>query len=198
VKKLVTFILSRVATGLLILAPLYLCILLVLKAMNSLRGIVQPIVKLVPDPLPAEYLVSLLFVLAVCFLFGLLVRTRRGRRYWEFGDRSLFQRIPGYTVLRGLTQQLAGDTQSEAWKPALVELEDALVPAFIIERLSDSDSFTIFIPSSPTPMAGTVYILSAERVHPIDVPFTRAPHIISRWGSGSGELLAAMKKAPTP
>jgi len=32
-------------------------------------------------------------------------------------------------------------------------------------------------------------------VHPLDVPFTQAIKAISRWGSGSKELLAAMKKA---
>jgi uncharacterized membrane protein len=194
VKKIAGFLLSRLGTGLLIVAPLYLCLLLLLKAMNSLRGIIEPIAKLIPDWLPAEYLLSLLLILALCFVLGLLVRTPRGRQFWELCDRSLFQRIPGYAVIRGLTQQLAGQTQDEAWKPALVELEDALVPAFIIERLSDG--FTVFVPSSPTPLAGTIYILSPERVHPVDVPFTHALQVISRWGAGSGKLVAAMKKSP--
>jgi uncharacterized membrane protein len=196
VKKIAGFLLSRLGTGVLIVAPLYLCLLLLLKAVNSLRGIMEPIAKLIPDWLPAEYLLSLLLILAVCFTLGLLVRTPRGRQFWEMCDRSLFQRIPGYAVIRGLTQQLAGKTQDESWKPALVELEDALVPAFIIERLSEG--FTVFVPSSPTPLAGTIYILSPERVHPVDVPFTHALQVISRWGAGSGEFVAAMKKTPPP
>ncbi len=193
-KKSANFFLSRLGTGLLIIAPLYLCLLLLLKAMNSLRGVMAPIAKLIPDWLPAEYLLSLLLILAVCFVLGLLVRTPPGRRIWERCDRSLFQRIPGYAVIRGLTQQLAGQTKDDSWKPALVELEDALVPAFIIERLSDG--FTVFVPSSPTPLAGTIYILSPDRVHPVDVPFTHALQVVSRWGAGAGELLAAMKQAP--
>ena len=39
-----------------------------------------------------------------------------------------------------------------------------------------------------------VYILTAERVHPLDVPFTQAIKAISRWGSGSKDLLAAMQR----
>ena len=195
-KKIAGFLLSRLGTGLLILAPLYLCLLLLLKAMNSLRGIMEPIAKLIPDWLPAEYLLSLLLILAVCFLLGLLVRTRRGRWFWDMCDRSLFQRIPGYAVIRGLTQQLAGQTQDESWKPALVELEDALVPAFIIERLSEG--FTVFVPSSPTPLAGTIYILSPDRVHPLDVPFTQALQVVSRWGADSKDLVAAIKKPAAP
>jgi uncharacterized membrane protein len=63
-------------------------------------------------------------------------------------------------------------------------VEDALVAAFIIEELEDG-RFTVFVPSIPTPLAGAVYILSAERVHPLNVPFTKAIKTISRWGSGS-------------
>jgi len=59
------------------------------------------------------------------------------------------------------------------WKPALAEIEEALVPAFIIEELEDG-RFTVFVPSGATPFAGAVYILSRERVHPLDVPFTQA------------------------
>ena len=46
------------------------------------------------------------------------------------------------------------------------------VPAFIIEEL-ENGSFTVFVPSIPTPLAGAVYILTSDRVHPLDVPFTR-------------------------
>ena len=37
----------------------------------------------------------------------------------------------------------------------MAEIEDALVPAFIIERLDDG-RFTVYIPSVPTPLVGAV------------------------------------------
>jgi hypothetical protein len=43
------------------------------------------------------------------------------------------------------------------------------------------------------PLAGAVYILTPDRVHPLDVSFTHAIEIIAKWGSGSKELIAAMK-----
>jgi uncharacterized membrane protein len=104
-----------------------------------------------------------------------------------------FERLPGYGLLRSLTQRLAGDSDESAWTPALVELEEALVPAFVIEELDDG-RFTVFVPSVPTPLAGAVYVLSRERVHLLDVPFTQAVSSISRWGAGSSDLVAAMRK----
>jgi hypothetical protein len=44
-----------------------------------------------------------------------------------------------------------------------------VVPAFIIEKHT-AGQFTVFVSSSPTQMAGAIYILSSERVHPVDVP----------------------------
>jgi len=76
-------------------------------------------------------------------------------------------------------QRLAGEGQESAWKPALAEFDEALVPAFIIEELEDG-RFTVFVPSVPTPLAGAVYILSRERVHALDVPLTQAIRCISR------------------
>ena len=75
-------------------------------------------------------------------------------------ERSLFERLPGYALFRSLTQRLAEEDQESAWKPAVVEIEEALVPAFIIEGFEDG-RFTVFVPSVPTPLAGAVCILNA-------------------------------------
>ena len=182
--------------GLLVVVPLYLSVLLLLKAMQSLVGLVRPVAMLLPAWLPAEHALSLLLVIILCFLIGAAVRTPAGRAIRERIEKSLFERIPGYALLRSLTQRIAGKDEERAWKPALVEIEEALVPAFIIEELDDG-RFTVFVPSVPTPFAGAVYILAAERVHPLDVPFTEALKSISRWGSGSKELVAAMKPEST-
>ena len=191
-KKFGEFVVRALVAGLLILVPFYLAVLLLLKATQSVVALVKPFAMLLPDWFPAEHVLSLLLVLIVCFLVGVAVRTPTGRAIRERIEKTLFERLPGYALLRSLTQRLAGQGEENVWKPALVEIEDALVPAFIIEELEDG-RFTIFVPSVPTPFAGAVYILSPERVHPLDIPFTQAVQSVSRWGSGSKDLVAAMK-----
>ena len=191
-KKFGEFVVRALVAGLLILVPFYLAVLLLLKATQSVVALVKPFAMLLPDWFPAEHVLSLLLVLIVCFLVGVAVRTPTGRAIRERIEKTLFERLPGYALLRSLTQRLAGQGEENVWKPALVEIEDALVPAFIIEELEDG-RFTIFVPSVPTPFAGAVYILSRERVHPLDIPFTQAVQSVSRWGSGSKELVAAME-----
>ena len=192
-KKVRDFIVSRLLAGVLVLAPIYLAALLLLKAMKTLTGFVRPLAKVLPEWLPADHIFSLLLVMSICFLIGTTVRTRAGRAAWGRMENSLFQKIPGYTVVRGFTQQLAGETQGESWKPALAEIEEALVPAFIIEELEDG-FFTVFVPSVPTALSGAVYILSQDRVHRVNVPIAHVIKAVSRWGSGSKDLLAAMER----
>lgn len=197
VKKVRQSITQTLLAGTLFVLPVYLAILLLLKAAKSVGGLVKPLTQMVPETLPAENLLSFLLVLAICLLIGMALRTSVGRAARTRLENSLLQKIPGYGVFRSMTNQMAGDSREHGWKPALAEIEEALVPAFIVEDLDDG-RYTVFVPSVPTPFAGAIYILTAERVHPVDVPFTQAIQVITRWGAGSGELVAAMRESRIP
>ena len=192
-KKALGFVTKAVIVGLLIVVPIYLAVLLLLKGMKSVMTLVQPFTHLLPDSLPAETILSLLLMLTICFLIGVAVRTRAGQAVRERIERTFFERIPGYALIRSLTHQVAGESRENVWKPALFESDEALIPAFIIEEFEDG-RYTVFVPSIPTPFAGAVYILDRKRVHPVDVPFTEAIKTVSRWGSGSKDLVAAMER----
>ena len=110
-RELVT---STVVGGLFIVVPVYLAVLLLLKGMKSAASLVRPLAVLVPDWLPAEDFLSLVLVLALCFLVGAAVRTRAGRAIRERMERMFFERLPGYGLLRSLTQRLAGDSDENA------------------------------------------------------------------------------------
>jgi uncharacterized membrane protein len=191
-KRLTQFLLSSFVGGFITLLPLYLSVLLILKAMQAVGKLLHPIAKLLPEWFPAERVLSLVVVLLFCVLIGAVGRTRAGKAARERMEHSLFARIPGYSLFRSLTQQLAGSQEEHVWKPALAEIEEALVPAFVIEEFEDG-RFTVFVPSAPTPLSGSIYILTADRVHPVDVPLTHAVKALSRWGAGSKELVAAME-----
>ena len=194
-KRFYQFIVHTFLAGFLALLPIYLAALLLLKAMKSLRGLLRPFAHLLPGWFPT--VVSVLLILIGCFLVGIVLGTATGEKVRAALEKSLLQKIPGYTLFRGMTRQLAGENRESAWKPALAEIEDALVPAFIIEEFDDG-RFTVFVPSVPTLLAGTVYILTAERVHPLNVPFARVVKAVTQWGSGSKDLVRAMESKNAP
>ncbi len=191
-KFLRDFVGTAVVGGLIVLVPLYLAVLVVAKLMGTVGDVVKPIANLLPAWLPAERLLSLLLVLSVCFAVGLLVRTTRGAAVRDRLERSLFGKLPGYELFRSLSLRATGHSEQAGWKPAIVEVEDAYVPAFIIETL-DNGSYTVFVPSVPTPFAGAIYVLTPDRVHAIDVPLAQAARAVSQWGVGTKSLIEKMK-----
>jgi uncharacterized membrane protein len=195
VSKFFQSVTSTLVAGILVIAPVYLAVILLLKLMQSLAGLAEPLVRLLPDWLPGERLLSLLLLLLVCLIVGLVARSRVGRAMRERMEESVLGKLPGYALFRSLTQRIAGKADDVTWKPALAEIEEALVPAFIIEQLADG-RYTVFVPSVPTPLAGAVYVLTPERVHPLSVGFAQAIKTVSRWGAGAKDLVAAMEDTP--
>ncbi len=197
-KPAMEFLTKSLFRGLLIVVPVYFAVLLLLKGMKSVAKLVSPFAQILPEWVPAEEFLSLLLVLAICVVIGASVSTGIGKAARNWFEKNVFERIPGYALFRGLTNQIAGKARESTWKAALFQGDEGLAPAFIIEELDDG-RYTIFVPSIPTPFAGAVYIIERERVFPLDVPFTDAIKVVSRWGSGAKDLVAAMeKKAPSP
>ena len=154
-KQSAVFLSKALIRGLLIVVPVYLAVLLLLKGMKSVANLVSPLAQLLPAWVPAEQFLSLLLVLAICVAIGAYVGTRVGEGIRSWIERTVFERIPGYGLIRSLTDQVAGRSRETTWTAALIEIEDALVPAFIIEELEDG-RYTVFVPSIPTPFAGAV------------------------------------------
>lgn len=190
--KVSQFLKMTMLGGLVVILPVALIVLLLMKAMTAVQEVLQPIVSLLPEDVILPKVMALLIVIGGCFLTGLVLKTRIGRQVYQVGERQILERIPGYTLLRDLSQQFSGREEGVSFSVALVEIEEALVPAFLVEEHEDG-SFMVFVPSSPTPTVGALYILPRERVHPVNVPFVQAIKCVTRWGVGSGELLRAMR-----
>ena len=154
--------------------------------------LLNPITDKIPATLQFRQVIAALAVIVVCFIAGLIARTGPGLRAKNAFELAVLEKLPGYGVLRGLAGRISGQTEELTFAPALVEIEEALVPALIIEELEDG-SYTVLVPSVPTPMAGSLYILPRERVHPVDVSFTSALKVFSKWGTGAGEFVRAMR-----
>ena len=180
--------------GVLVLIPIYLSVLLVLKALGGVVALVAPITGGLPETLPLREVIAMLLLIGACFVCGVAVRTGPGLRAKDAFERAVLEKIPGYALIRGLAGKIAGRENEHTFTVVLAEIEDALVPAFLVEDCDD-DHCAIFVPSVPTPAAGAIYIIAKSRVHVVAVPFTRAVSVISKWGAGSGELLEGMKRA---
>jgi uncharacterized membrane protein len=186
-KGLAEFTKTTLIGGVLVVLPIYVAILLLAKTLSGVLALLSPVTAAIPAGAQFRQLIALLIVLAVCLLAGIIVRSRAGLHAKLVVERTVLEKIPGYTLVRGLAERVSGDEREGSFRPALIELEDALAPGFIIEELEDG-RYTVLIPSVPTPAAGALFIMPRNRVHPVDVPFTQAVTVISKWGAGAGVL----------
>lgn len=193
--KLLNFLKTTLLGGALVVLPAWLAVVLLLKALTQLRVFVKPVSSQLPESVGHPQALAVIILIVLCFAVGAFVRTAIGRHVKQVAERTVLEKVPGYTTLRGVAEQLGELKENRGFKPALVEIEDALAPGFIVEEL-EGDRCTVFIPSAPTPAAGTIYIIAASRVHPVDVPVTTMFKCVTKWGTGAGELVAAL--APKP
>jgi uncharacterized membrane protein len=195
-KSLGEFVRTTLIGGVLIVLPIYLSILLLAKSLSIVVKLLSPVTAQIPAAMEFPQLIAVAILIAVCFVAGIIVRTGLGLRLQQAVERNLLNRIPGYALVRGLAARMAGRQEDDMFAVALVEMGDGLVMAFVVER-HDDGAYTVFVPSVPTPAAGAVFIVAKERVHFVDVPFTKAASVISKWGAGARDIRTAMMKEPS-
>jgi uncharacterized membrane protein len=132
--------------------------------------------------------VAVCALLFVCFIAGLAIRTRTGARLNTQLEQVILRRVPGFTFVKNILQGLAGLESGSELSVALARIEDAWMLRFVVERHAGG-LFTVFVPSAPTPAAGSIYYLIEDRLKLLDVPVSTAMGCIMRLGIGSHELL---------
>jgi len=196
-KTFAEFLKSTIIGGVLIILPLGILIVMVMKFVGMLKPIAEPMAAYLPETLRFPMLLALALLLILSFAAGLLALTSLGRGVGRFIESSILNRIPGYSMMRSLTHRIGDIDDTAKFAPAFVEIEEALVLAFIIEE-HDDGKYTVFVPSAPTPAAGSIYVMEPSRVHFIDAPFIKAVRCVSKFGVGSEELLKSLRQPTLP
>jgi uncharacterized membrane protein len=191
-KTLLKFIKTTIIGGLLFLIPLVLVLVVIGKAYAVVNKIVAPIAAHLPfggkDPGLVAAWIAIGVLLLVAFLAGLVARTRFGQRVRRGIENVVLKKIPGYTLLKSMTDNPV-DSADERMQVALANIDDAWLLAFIMEELEDG-RLTVFVPSAPTPVAGSLYYLQEEQVRRLkDVAVRDAVACIMQLGVGSRKLL---------
>jgi uncharacterized membrane protein len=93
----------------------------------------------------------------------------------------LLLHLPGYRAIKGLTQSLSGTSEDGAFKPALLVSEGGQRElAYLIEDHGDGQA-TVMLPSSPTPMAGSVKIVPPDQIEILDARLSEVTRVLSQW-----------------
>jgi uncharacterized membrane protein len=152
-KRALAFLKATLLGGVIVVLPAWLAVLLVLKVLAHLEIFVKPVSSHLPHSIAHPRVIAILVLVGLCFLVGAAIQTAIGQKAERAAERAVLEKIPGYTVLRSLASRLSDHAETASFQPALVEMEEALVPAFIVEQ-HNGNHCTVFIPSCPHPWLG--------------------------------------------
>jgi uncharacterized membrane protein len=182
------FLKTTLIGGLLVVLPVGIVVVLVLRSVVTVREALTPVIAHLHLPTLFPGLLAGLIVLAVCFVTGLVVQTRIGKRIGLALEQGMLERLPGYVLLKSLSQRAVAGAEGTSVAPALFETDDGLLPAFVVEW-HQGGTCTVFVPAVPTPAVGALYIAPQEKVHTVDVPVKKLVQCVTQWGVGSEALL---------
>jgi len=94
--------------GFLFVLPVYVSLLLLAKAVQGLVAAVKPITAGIPASVEFREILAILALAAVCFIAGIMVRTGPSLRAKNAAEETLLEKLPGYTLLRGLAGRVTG------------------------------------------------------------------------------------------
>ena len=190
--KRFSFIKTTIVGGLIFLVPVIVLSIILGKAFEITKTIVGPLVTMIGVKIFAGVglatLLAILVIVLFCFLTGLMAKTDMAKKVIDWLESSILSNIPGYTFMKKMGESFAGSNIEQGYEAILARIEDAWQIAFLIERI-DGGHVAVFIPGAPSPWSGSVFVMTEDRIRPLDVPLKAVIQCIERLGAGSNSLL---------
>ena len=137
---------------------------------------------------------SMLSVFVVFSAIGVVVRTRIGNGLYQFFEKYILFRIPGYKAIKEITDQISGKQKGLFRKVVLVNLGDkgVSVTGFVVDEIGDSHS-TVFVPCGPNPTTGFIYHVKNIDLTDVNVSIETAMKTVISCGSGSAQFISPVQ-----
>jgi uncharacterized membrane protein len=188
--------------GLLLAVPLIVLGYILFRTVEVIARLSSPIAKRLPDfkwwGVAMADIVAVIILVLLLLGLGAFAISPIGRKANAWLERVVLSKIPGFLIFKSMAAGFSNDGRDAGLVPALVTFDDNTVLGFVVESgVTDEELLTVFVPSAPTPAAGTVFLMPRERVRILDVSVARAMGTVTRLGLGLKELLPADAGART-
>lgn len=187
------FLKTTLIGGLLFLVPLMVLGVVIGKAIGFMLLIAEPMANFVPmdsiGGIALANLIAVAIVVLICFIAGLIARSAAAQKLAATAESMILQRIPGYTLIKGLAGALSPDENTDL-KPALVSLGGSERVGLEVERIG-ADRVVVYFPGSPNAWSGIVQIVASDQVKSLNIPMMSVIEHAEQLGRGAHDLLAA-------
>jgi uncharacterized membrane protein len=191
-KNFASFIKTTLIGGIFFVIPLVLLVLIIGRVLDIFRKLVAPIADIIPiqvvGGIAISRIIALLILLLVCFIAGLFARDKYADKLKKWIEAKVLSNIPGYSLIKGMTESAAGMDSENLKDVVLVDIEEVWQIGFLMDEIDDQLS-TVYIPGAPNPMSGDVFFVKNERLKKLDLPELSAMKIYKKLGIDSKKIL---------
>ena len=191
-KRITSFIKTTLIGGLFFVIPIVLVLLIIGKILEIFRKLVTPIADIIPletiGGITLSGIIALLVLLLLCFIAGLFANTKKANDLKNWIEATILSNIPGYTLLKGMTESVAGLDSENLKDVVLVDIEEVWQIGFLMDEIDDELS-SVYIPGAPNPMSGDVFFVKNERLKKLDLPELSAMKIYKKMGLDAKQIL---------
>jgi uncharacterized membrane protein len=188
---LLNFLKATLSGGILVMLPIVLVIIIAARAFDILRKLSAPLAARLPDVLvmglDGSKLLTLVLAILICFVTGLMVRSKSVRSRVGKLEDFLTLYVPGYSMLKSVAADSLGQVMEGRLVPVLIEEDGAYNIGFLVEE--NGPWSTVFLPEAPRHDSGEVKIIASVHVKKIDMPANLATRSIKNYGKGIIEWL---------
>lgn len=103
-------------------------------------------------------------------------------------ETNLLMKLPPYALLKTKTQSMLAPDDADGLVPVAARFDDSWQMALEIERLEDG-KVVVFLPGAPDFWSGSVCVMTADRITPLDLPVLVATKLAKQLGKGSEDFL---------
>jgi uncharacterized membrane protein len=194
-KRLLRFVRTTLAGGLLFLVPIVVLAVIIGKALSITIKLVKPVADSIPVTsvigLRTDWFLAAAVILLFCFLAGCFARTAPAKKIVSWIESKLLSNIPAYEYLKHMSESALEGDKARHWEVVLARTDDSLRLAFLVERL-DNGLVAVFMPDAPNPSSGEVHLMTPDRITAVGAAPSGAVKCLKRLGLGSNSLLGAM------
>ena len=191
-KSILSFLKTTLIGGLFFVIPLLVFFFIIGKVIVVFRKVVAPIADKFDISIIGGHtlsrIIAVIALILICLIAGLLAKTKLAMRLKNWIEDNVLSVIPGYTLLKGMSESAMGLDSDNLKDVVMVNIEEVWQIGFLMEEMDDKLN-AVFIPGAPNPMSGSVVFVKWDRLKKIDIEEINAMKISRTLGLDAKKIL---------
>ena len=198
-KKALSYIKEHIITGVAVVLPIVIVIVILAGTFHKLIEMTMPITDNmhIAGPLIRTVIVTIIILFALgifFFISGVFFNSYFGTMFKKWLEKKLIKHIPFFNTINNVVHQLTGVDKEKKYEAVEVDLygNNTWMLGIRADTLNDG-RFVVYIPFGPIFNIGQVYFVDKKNVKTLDITLKEFMDVISKIGFEAKDVILNKK-----